>query len=414
MSDWVASGRRGLIDPRLLALVDQAVVSGCNFITTVILARQLSTESFGLFSLAFMICLFLSNLHRAGLTQPLNVLGSGESHERLAWRLAGLLRVQMILLPLSAIVLAAASLLLFPDAALTLSAIVYFSCFALQETLRRYWYTRVAVREALMNDLLSYGTQVVVLVALVVSDRLLVGTAFLAMGATSLLAFVAGMRRIGPATLQRAQPVSEVVAEHWPMAKWLLLTVLAVWGAGQVYPLLMVPLGAAAVASFAACRNLLNAMGLIVQSVGNYIPTQAAKALRHSGKDVLRRDIWSACAAALLAGVVFLLFIHWYAGPLLHLIYAGRYDHAAPILRTLAFGTVFSLLGAILGAYALAMEDSRSGFLSNLGASVVTFTVGLWLIGSHGVVGASLAAVLSLAVATSLQAMFVALRLRHL
>ena len=84
------------------------------------------------------------------------------------------------------------------------------------------------------------------------------------------------------------------------------------------------------------------------------------------------------------------------------------------MLRILAVGTFFSLIGTVLGAYSLAMEDSRSSFLANLGATGFTFTVGLWLIQAHGISGAAAATTLSVAVSMLLQGYLVFLRLNKL
>jgi O-antigen/teichoic acid export membrane protein len=408
--DWLGRFAR---DARLQALADQAVVSGCNFATTVIVARELSVQSFGFFSLAAVTCLFLSNLHRAGLTQPMNVLGAGEDRESIGRRLAGLLRLHLLLIPASAAVMAGASIFLFPDIVLAASAIVYLASSALQETLRRYWYTRSSIKDAFTNDLLSYGGQLVLLMLLSGTELLRADTAFMAMGATSVLAFVAGVRRIGPAAFTPAMSVRALLVEYWPMAKWLLLTVLAVWGAGQVYSVLLAPLGVAAVATFAACKNLLNVMGLVVQSVANYVPIHAARTLRIAGSSALRREMTRTCLLALVGGTVFLLVVHWFAEPLLHLLYAGRYDDAADVLRMLAFATVTTLFGVIFGSYAMAMEDSRTGFLSNVAASVTTFTLGVWLIEEHGMWGAAAGNAISSATAMSILGSVVISRLRR-
>jgi O-antigen/teichoic acid export membrane protein len=70
-------------------------------------------------------------------------------------------------------------------------------------------------------------------------------------------------------------------------------------------------------------------------------------------------------------------------------------------------GVFFSLLGAVFGSYALALQDARSTFLANLGGTVFTFTGGLWLLHAHGIYGAAIATCLSLATAALLQGCFV-------
>jgi hypothetical protein len=73
---------------------------------------------FGLFSLAFMVCFFRSNLHRSQFTQSLNVLGVSGERERLSRRFASLSRLQPLAIPLAAHVVVFAAWFAFQSAAL--------------------------------------------------------------------------------------------------------------------------------------------------------------------------------------------------------------------------------------------------------------------------------------------------------
>lgn len=403
-----------LADPRLLALTDQGIVSAGNFLTLLFIGRQLPPEDFGLFSLAMMGILFLSNMHRALFTQPLNILGAAENPSQLGGRVLALLRAHLLAIPLAVVFLVILSLRFFPQSALLLGCATYVSCFFMQEMLRRYWYTQGRIDRALANDLLSYGGQLLVLVLADLVWKIDGSTAFLIMAATSMAAFLLGLRRMKlPATvIQRSS--ADIMVQHWTLSKWLMLTVLAVWGASQIYPFLLSPLGPVAVASFAACRNLLNAMGVVVQSVGNYLPVRAAALLRQQGKSRFRSHLLRNLGGSSLFGALFVLVVLLSSDSLLHAVYGGAYDAAAPLLRILAVGTFFSLIGAVLGAYSLAMEDSRASFLANLGATGFTFTIGMWLIQAHGISGAATATTLSVAVSMVLQGYLVFLRLKNL
>jgi len=405
-----------VLSPGFLAFTDQAVVSGCNFLTALLLARTLPDDAFGHYSLAFMVCLFYSSLHRALFTQPLAVLTHPEQPQLLLARLQSLIRAHWVAIPIGAILLGASAWYFFPDLAVLLAGIVYLGCFLLQETIRRYEYAARRLSSALSNDLISYGGQLVLLAMLAAVDALTAATAFIAMALSSLAAFFISLYRTGPIhpDSQNHLSVQKLFNEHWPLAKWLMVTTLAVWGAVQVYPFLMAPLGPVAVAAFSACRNPLNALGLVVQSVSNYLPIVATSVLHHGGKHGLKRHFIQTSMLAALIGAAFVFAIHWLAGPLLSFLYGGRYDHAASILKILSFGTASSLLGVVFGAYALALHDSRSGFLSNLGASIVTFTIGMWLIGTEGMHGAALGTALSLATAALLQGGFVIHRLSRM
>ncbi len=403
-----------LNDQRMSAFCDQGVVSASNFVTMLIVARQLTHEEFGLFSLAMMSMLFLGNLHRAVFTQPMNILGASELQSQLAGRMLALLKAHWFAIPIAFAVLAVASFCFYPQMLLLTSVAIYVASFFLQEMLRRYWYTLGRSSDALRNDLISYAGQVALLLLVALVWKIDGSIAFFIMAVTSIVAFMVGLNTLDLIESADHRAMRSVLVEQWGLAKWMLLTVLAVWGAGQVYPFLMAPLGAVAVASFSACRNLLNALGVVIQSIGNYLPAQAAKLIQNGGKQALRRHILRTLSQALVLAAVFLSTIEVFAEPLLHLVYAGRYDSAAPLLKILAWGTVSTLMATIMGCYSLAMEDSRSGFFANLGASAITFTVGLWFIKNHGADGAAMATAISLATAALLQGILVLVHFRRL
>ncbi len=383
---------------------DQAIVSGCSFLTTLVAARALTVESFGEFSLALLGTLFLSNLHRAVFTQPMNVLGATDSVERLSSRLRAQLRAHTVAFPLAGIFLAALATWFFPSAALWAAAVFNACALFLQDTLRRYWYTRGEIRHALANDVLSYSGQLLALATLLVLGYVNAVTVFLAMGASSLIAFVLGVRTLPVERSASDFTVASMLAEHWPMARWLVLTALAVWGAGQVYPFLVAPLGPEVVAGFAACRNLLNAVGPIIQSLGNYVPSRIAALLASGNGRAVSQHLQTMLLQTVPVAIVFVALIQGFAQELLHIVFAGKYDAAAGLLRILSLGTLCSLLGSLLGAYSLAFQDSRASFIANLCATVLTFTVGVALVSGYGVVGAAVGNVISLSLALLVQA----------
>jgi O-antigen/teichoic acid export membrane protein len=406
----VAKIRSAIAKPGALAFADQALVSAGNFFSLLLVARHVAAEKFGLFSLAMMSLLFLANLHRAAFTQPMNILGAAESLPCVTVRMLALLRAQLLAIPLAALLLAVLALHFFPQMALLLGAICYITGFYLQEMSRRYWYTLHRVERAIASDIISYGGQLAALAVLAASGRLDGAIALTTMGAASFAAFLFDLWRMESMSAARRHELRSLrllVVQHWPLSRWLLLTVLAMWGGSQLYPFLLATLGPVAVASYVACRNLLNAIGVMIQSVGNYLPVRAAALLQRRGKTALRNHLLRTLVQAALFGLAFVLLVVLAAEPLMHLAYGGRYDSAVPLLRMLALATLFTLLGAVLGAYSLAMEDSRASFLANLGATCVALSAGAWLIHTKGLHGAAIAATLSTATSMTLQAMLV-------
>src|SRR5690349_903079 len=66
-----------------LALVDQFLNSGSNFLLTILLARWLSAEAYGGYALAFSIYLLGISLQQALVTEPMAVFGPSSYRQNL-------------------------------------------------------------------------------------------------------------------------------------------------------------------------------------------------------------------------------------------------------------------------------------------------------------------------------------------
>lgn len=411
------SSARGIIKnlvaaPKTLALLDQSVVSGSNFFTLIYLGRQLDTEQYGLFSLAMIAVLFLANLQRALITRPMELLGGTESAEDFLGRLSVLFRVLCLMAPIAIALLGAFSICFFPHPELFASCAAYAICFFLQEMMRRYWYATNNIGSALRSDLISYGGQVIGLFAVELIWGVNGSSAFSIMAVTSLAAFSWDVRMSNLCTGAPRRSMQDIVRQNWHISKWLTLSVFVIWGAGQVYPLLVAALGSVAVGMFAACGNILRGVSLLVQVVDNYLPSRAAALLHEKGAREFRRHLMQTVFRNAGAGLLFTAVIYVFADPIMHVVYDGAYDSKTNVLQLMVPGTFCSLMGAILGAYSLAMADARASFLANLSGTVCTFTIGYWCIRTYGITGAAIASSLTATTSMIVQGGLVAGRLK--
>ena len=72
-----------------VAILDQALFSGSNFVLNILLARWLRPEEYGAFSLSFAIYLFFSGFHNALILEPMSVLGTAKYLDSLKNYMAG-------------------------------------------------------------------------------------------------------------------------------------------------------------------------------------------------------------------------------------------------------------------------------------------------------------------------------------
>ena len=87
------------------ALLDQALVSGCSFLVSILVARALAPQQLAHYSLAFIAIFSIGTLHRALVTQPMNMLGVSEARGQLFARYRALLQGYGFLLPMNLLVI---------------------------------------------------------------------------------------------------------------------------------------------------------------------------------------------------------------------------------------------------------------------------------------------------------------------
>src|ERR1035437_10172823 len=101
---WVGKGS--------LAILDQGLFAGSNFLLNVLLARWIAPADYGAFALAYSVFLLLGVFHSALLTGPMLVFGPGKYRERFPEYIGILLRGHFALMLPCAVLLPVAALLL--------------------------------------------------------------------------------------------------------------------------------------------------------------------------------------------------------------------------------------------------------------------------------------------------------------
>ena len=145
-----------------LALADQAMVSGVNFLVGILLARLLGVAGYGRFVLAFSVVFFLNSIQMALILAPMMVLGAKKNQDEQPAYFGSVLMQQICFAVFSfLLILGGGSVLvqlvpkwhvgnlLIPLAAVAVG-------FQTQEFFRRYCFTQIKDRNV-RNERLSEG-----------------------------------------------------------------------------------------------------------------------------------------------------------------------------------------------------------------------------------------------------------------
>ncbi len=386
------------------SLCDQAVVSGTNFLTGVIVGRSLPKEQFGLYMLAFSIALLALNAQNALISAPYMVYSPRmPDDERAPYAGSSLIHG----LGLSA--LSVAALLVFTlvlssgvgpaGLAPVVSALAVAVTFMiLRDMVRRLCFAHLRVLTALLADSQVAVLQVGGLWVLMRREALTAGRSYLVTGLACGAAAAVGLFAVrGLLALQVRRAASDFL-HNWRSGKWLGASALAQMATAELYPWFLAAFHSTETAAeLAACRIVVYFANPFLMGITNFLGPQAAHAYAE-GRPALNRIVRRFTVLAFAAMCGFFVAILFLGEWLLRLIYDGKYSGHGSTVTILALHYVLASLNRPVNCGLMAIERSDVVFRSYLLAGAVTLGLGVPLVYFVGVNGAAWALVATTAV----------------
>lgn len=403
------------------ALTDQALISGSNFIVSILLARWLTADQYGAYAVAFGIFVLLTVLYQSLLLEPMAVFGGSTYRENLREYLRILLWAHLALSAVLCAVLACWAVVargMDPTSALpaALAGVTIASPLVLLFWLaRRTFYLELSPRHAAIGAL-TYCAFAMGGIFLakhwgVISPFWAFISIALAALATSCLLLRHLLANLQPKTVDLH--LREVCRKHWSYGRWALIANVASWVPAYLfYPLLSAFAGLAASGQLKALMNLVAPLQQTQAALGMlFLPYAARLQGERAGKNAasLNRKI----TVITLAGAIsYWVVILWLKGPVFHLLYSGRYLDVAHYLPFVALGSI--LWAAAFGPTVVlrAMEAPRLVFLAYAVATVLSLVIGIPATKAYGLWGAILGVNLSDLVSLVLMVVLFKRRLR--
>jgi O-antigen/teichoic acid export membrane protein len=371
------------------ALSDQAVVSLGTFAASILLARGLPQQKYGLYALLFGLFLLLNVVHGALVTYPLQVKGAAADVNSLRGLVGKALALTgVLLLPLGAVMFGVTWAMGSPQLAFwALSGLAFWQ---LQETLRRGLAAHLHFREALLGDAFSYLGQAGLIWVFARTGELSLERAFAAMALASAVGAVVQAIQLGLARIASAD-MRQYASSCWTMGRWALLAGLGNIVTFQALPWALAYFhGLEEAAAFRAVANLLGVTHPVMLGVGNLILSAAARGRLEGGVAAARRSAMGYAAQGWLLLLPYSLALLLWPELALRLFYgeASPYVQLLTALRIFVLAYTFFYLAQVMGSLLNALEASRSTFLAQLAGIFSLAALGLPLLAVGGVVGA--------------------------
>lgn len=392
----VVSALRTRLHKIAFSVADQGFSVGGMFITNIVLARAASKEEYGMFTLAYSVFNFLTGLHNAVILEPYTVYAAGRyrthsaEYRWLIWRsnawlaafLTALLLLAWWILSRTAPSLGSRSIL-----GLAVSSAIILTSYLVRRVL--YLERKVALAAKV-----SFVFLVVLVILLEAARRAGVLDGLAAFVVVALASFAGALfagreipRKIALGSFLEAQPGHW--REHWKYARWVVATAFVFQLANQAYYWL--------VAGFLTLKDVagLRAISMLVMSIDQVfvaiallvLPMMAARyASRVVGEFF---SLWRMyLLSILLIGGTFVAAVLLFGGPVLHWIYAGKFDDVSGLLARLAFLPVVMGIGHTMNVALKAAEKPDMVFYAYVASGLTTFLIGIPFMTHFGLRGA--------------------------
>lgn len=377
-------GSRGLV------LLDQGVLSGFAFVTTLVLLRGMGLDGFGLYSLLALGWLWGLGLVQALLIQPMQTLLGFRTGARRRAYLAGCWRLALgLALPMSGLGVA-----LVWGLGCGVWAAGAFGCFLLARTLQMQLRgAAFAVgdrRGALISDTIGQAGGFLTLVLIGPGlDWSLHGVLFLqaALWATAGAYSLVGFEGRGAGSL----PLRALGFRHWRFARWLVGMAAVRWVSSNAFLLAVAAqFGPASLAVVRGVQAIVGVANLGLAAMESVLPTGAAVEAGRGGERALfaylRGFAVKGCVpvAALVACLVLV------PGPFLQLVFGAEPPEGArEFLIGLAFLPASSFLYTLYSVAYRTLHRTRAMFWCYGAMALLVSALAPTVVESFGLAGAA-------------------------
>lgn len=385
------------------AVADQGLFAVSSAFLNILLARWLTPAEYGAFAIAYTMFLLLGAVHTALVTEPMLVFGSDKYAQHWPGYMRVLLRGHWLLTCAGSLLLLIASAAgwlgganLIAQVSLGLAVAAPFSL--LLWLMRRTAYARLQPQLATAASAFYLLLIMAGLLALNFGQVLTILSVMLCMGlASAAVGIWLRWRLCGAALVDSAKAEGPghraVLAVHWNYGRWALATTILMWVPLNLF--FIVLSGWVSLEASATLKALTNVVLPLMQANAALSALLLPLLVKRACDAVAFKQLLSAALLLFgIGGTLYALFLLALGKPLIHLLYAGKYDGAGRLLWALALLPVLDGITVVLASALRSLERPKLIFWANLWAGACVLTLGVWATGFWGLGGAALGMIL--------------------
>lgn len=392
---------RRALGPLALTLGDQAIHSGTNFLTGVLIGRALSVGDLGVFSLGMTVVVFSLIFQDTLLATPYTYhFHNKEIHHRPRLSAGALIQSAFLAALFSLFfLLAGGGAMIFGEAALErvfLALAGAMPLMALREFFRRLFFTEFRMLSAAVLDGGVSILQFVLLFAMLWGGFLSPSAAYITIGiATGVGAAVcfAFQRHLFDF---RNLDILEDTRENLRYGRWLLAGSVCHIGSLYAFPwFLYLSHGDKGTGAFAACMSIVNLLNPLIIGFTNFFRPRIIKTHVDQGLEAMNRMILQSCALLLAPALALIGALFFFGENLVSFVYGGQFSGLGAAISLVSLSLIPTFLNAPIQLGALAINRPQLNPAFHAAGFAVTLLAGYPLVQALGVEGAAAGFVLT-------------------
>ena len=373
----------------LLPYIDQAIVSGSNFLLGLLLVRFLGLETYGTFMVGWLAVLFLLSLHQSFFTKPMFTFSAEAEGEDLQKYLSNLWIIQWlmgwgILAPIAFM----ASLFNPFEVSLEVFPMFILSFFyLLQDFGRKQFFVQKKYQEAVWSDVKVYGF---------VFSNLLIFNYLGTLNFETLISIMTIGYSLGLTTKHfwnlsfnfKINEIIPTIKRHYHFSIWLLGTSIMQWFSSNFFIVSAAGvLGASAVGILRIGQNIIGLTHVLFLGMENVIPTEASRQFLKNGTSGLLKYIQSiTLKAGVIVGLI-LMTMAVAAPQLLTLFYGAEYAEQSFVVVWYCILYVFVFFGYPARFILRTLHETRPIFIAYALTAIICSLTAYPIVENFGLVG---------------------------
>ena len=379
----------------ILAVVDQGIFSGSNFVITILLARYLPSYDFGAFSLSYSIIVVFQQLHSAILLEPISVFGSTYKGLKKKKYLNSQAKLHFLITAIWGALFLAVLLLLkiFIKDSAVLNLLVLW-CLLLPIYLlifftRRIFYILKKPALAMTSSVLYTITMFLGVAYFIQKNILDATTGIVVVVVPSFFGSLLLYSWIKQPEKDAAFSIKALFQENLTIGKWLVLSgvFIALANQTQIY-LSSSIIGVEAAGVLRALQSFTQPMTLTVVAISSYtLPIISRDFLNYDKVSGRKKALLISLILIILSLVFEMILIFWNT-EIEGLFFQGRYSQFVYLMPILGIAPIISAAYSGFSNILMAIKQPKALLVASLIWITVNLSVGTIIIMQYGILGA--------------------------